>query len=37
MLRTALTDRTPEWASKTVDERVEILLAMFTLPMKETP
>ena len=37
MLHIALTDRTPEWTSRTVDERVEALLAMFTLPMKGTP
>lgn len=34
MLRTALTDHTPEWTSKTVDERVGILLAMFDLPTR---
>lgn len=31
MLRTALTDRRDEWTIKTVDERVEALLGMFTL------
>jgi hypothetical protein len=34
MLRIALTDRTDEWTIKSVDERVAILLAMFT---KEKP
>jgi hypothetical protein len=34
MLRVALTDRTDEWTIKSVDERVAILLAMFT---KEKP
>jgi hypothetical protein len=34
MLRVALTDRTDEWTIKSVDERVSILLAMFT---KEKP
>ena len=30
MLRVALTDRTDEWTSKSVDERVATLLSMFT-------
>jgi hypothetical protein len=34
MLRVALTDRTDEWTIKSVDERVSILLSMFT---KEKP
>ena len=34
MLSMALTDRTDEWTIKSVDERVAILLAMFT---KEKP
>ena len=34
MLRIALTDRTDEWTIKSVDERVSILLSMFT---KEKP
>lgn len=34
MLRVALTDRTDEWTSNSVDERVAALLAMFT---KEKP
>ncbi len=34
MLRVALTDRTDEWTIKSVDERVAILLSMFT---KEKP
>jgi hypothetical protein len=34
MLRVALTDRTDEWTIKSIDERVSILLAMFT---KEKP
>jgi hypothetical protein len=34
MLRMALIDRTDEWLAKDVDERMEILLAMFT---KEKP
>lgn len=34
MLRIALVDRTDEWLAKDVDERTEILLAMFT---KEKP
>ena len=34
MLRIALTDRTDEWTIKSVDERVAILLSMFT---KEKP
>jgi hypothetical protein len=34
LLRIALTDRTDEWTIKSVDERVSILLSMFT---KEKP